>query len=356
MQDFFIHLRLSDSQIRIFLGSLIITFVMVSIQLAGILLPNIVSPLSNTFQKPDVMEIVVPKLQQRTNDFRLKNQAPLVAKTYASGAYDDAYAYAVVDFDSGEVIAEKNLKEQVSIASITKVMTAVVALDLASPEEEFVVSEEAAAQLPTKIGVIPQQRMMLRELLEASLLTSANDAVEVIREGIDNRYGEPVFMRAMNEKAAFLGLKNTHFENPQGFDGQEHYSSAEDLALLTHYAMSTYPLVADIVRKDYALLEANDSHKKFDLYNWNGLIGVYPDVKGVKIGNTGRAKKTTVVLSEREGKKMLVVLLGAPGVLERDMWTAELLDLGYEEVLGLPCVCVTEEQLREKYSTWQFWN
>lgn len=88
------------------------------------------------------------------------------------------------------------------------------------------------------------------------------------------------------------------------------------------------------------------------LYNWNGLVGVYPHIIGVKIGNTGKAGKTTIVLSERENKKLLVVALGAPGIIERDLWASQLLDAGYHDILGLPAIDITEYDLRQKYATW----
>ena len=115
-------------------------------------------------------------------------------------------------------------------------------------------------------------------------------------------------------------------------------------------------MFATIVTKDSTHLAANEHHKQFDLYNWNGLIGVYPGVQGIKIGNTGDAGKTTLVYATRGGKKMVAVVLGAPGTLERDLWAAKLLDYGYEQTLALPRINVTEEQLTAKYSTWQYWN
>ena len=160
----------------------------------------------------------------------------------------------------------------------------------------------------------------------------------------------------MNEKAAIVGLKNTHFMNPQGFDDSQHYSTVEDLALLTHYALTNYPLIAEIVKKDYVHLEANNTHRQFDLYNWNGLLDVYPNVMGVKIGNTDMAGTTTIVLSEREGKRMLAILLGAPNVLKRDIWTAGLLDMGFEKTKGLQPIEVSESDLAAKYATWKTWN
>jgi len=160
----------------------------------------------------------------------------------------------------------------------------------------------------------------------------------------------------MNEKATFLNLHDTHFTNPQGFDDNDNYSSAEDLARLTNYALTNYPLFSTIVKKDYAFLPADFHHKQFDLYNWNGLLDVYPNSEGVKIGNTPDAGYTTVVVANRDGKHILAVVLGAPDVLHRDLWAAELLDHGYTETLSLAPINVTEEQLKEKYATWHYWN
>jgi D-alanyl-D-alanine carboxypeptidase len=194
------------------------------------------------------------------------------------------------------------------------------------------------------------------ELLQAAMMTSANDAVEVIKEGVDNKYHEAVFVRAMNEKSQALGLHHSSFANPQGFDDQKNFSSVEDLAVLTHYALTNYPRIAEIVKKDYTILAESNSHKKFDLYNWNGLIGVYPEIIGMKIGNTDQAGKTTIVISQREGKKLLVILLGAPGLYERDLWAADLLDLGYQRTKQLEPIAVTREQLKNKYESWQYWE
>jgi D-alanyl-D-alanine carboxypeptidase len=187
-------------------------------------------------------------------------------------------------------------------------------------------------------------------------MTSANDAIQVIKEGVDQKYNADIFVRSMNENAQVLGLHDSHFANPQGFDSPDNYSSAADLATLSQYALSHYPLIDQIAKQDYVQLPANVDHKQFDLYNWNGLLDVYPGAEGIKIGNTGAAGYTTVVLANRENKKILVVVLGAPGVLERDLWASELLDLGYQQTMGLTAVDVTSDQLHEKYSTWKYWN
>ena len=311
---------------------------------------------TETQESVSVFDNLKPKLEEKVNSFKLKKSTSLIPQAYAASDYENAKAYAVVDLDTGAIITEKDGDIPYSIASLTKVMTAIVALDLASPDESFTISQTAADMEPTKIGVVAGETMTLNELLHASLLTSANDATEVIKEGIDAKYGEDVFIDAMNSKAAFIGMDHTRFANPQGFDDPNHYSTAHDLALLAHYAMNNYPLIREIVAKDYDFLPENEHHKQFDLYNWNGLLDVYPKTYGIKIGNTGEAGVTTMVASARGGKNIAVILLGAPGVLERDLWASQLLDVGYEQTIGLDPIVVTEEELRAKYATWQYFN
>ncbi len=337
---------------RPFIAGMIAVFVLKIFTIMGVEVPIFRSPVPETIEQFDVVK---EKLMQKNNNFTVQKSNSLIPAAYAAGEFDNASGYIVFDLTTGEVIADKNMSKQVSIASITKVMTAVVALDLASPEDVFTINEQAASQIPTKIGVVVGEKMTLEELLKASLLTSANDATEAIKEGIDAQYGEEVFIKAMNEKAELIGMKNSSFTNVQGFDNVDHYSTPEDLAILMHYALTQYPEIRAIVKMDYDLLPENTNHKQFDLYNWNGLLGVYPGSYGVKIGNTGDAGVTTAVAAERGGTHIGVVLLGTPGVLERDLWASQLLDRGFE-AKGFDPIEVTEEQLREKYATWEFWN
>lgn len=344
------NISFSQSQIKVFIATMIATFIMVALQLSGIKPLRIVAPVP---EKTDTFfDVITPKLERVENTYSLHEEIDLLPKANAAAEYDDASAYAVIDLESGKVLAEKNLTKRLSIASITKVMTAIVALDLAEPSERFTVSKQAAAKIPTKIVVKPGEQLTLEELLEASLMASANDATEVIKEGIDAKYGEEIFLRAMNEKALLLDLEGTSFANAQGFDDSANYSTVEDLAILSHYALKHYPLISEIAGKDQSVLPEDSYHGEFEFYNWNGLIGVYPNVTGLKIGNTEAAGKTTVVVSEREGKSMLAIVLGAPGIVERDLWAAALLDEGYQTSMGFTPVNVTEEELRAKYRSW----
>ncbi len=346
--------RFSSKHLKVFIGTFLAVFIIVALQHTKTWIPKPIFPIAI---EPDIFfDTVTPKLEMVPNTFEIKTEHNFIPRADASDEFEEAKAYAVVDYQNGRVLASKNLDQKLSIASLTKIMTSVVALDLADPSESFSTSDKASIMVPTKIGVTPGEKLTLNELLHASLLTSANDAVEVIKEGIDKKYGEEVFIRAMNEKARVIGLKNSSFSNPQGFDNKDHFSTVSDLAVLTHYALENYPEIRDIVQKDYALLSSNNYHKRFDLNNWNGLIGVYPGASGVKIGNTGNAGSTTAVVAERSGKKLIVVMLGAPAIIKRDLWAAQLLDLGFNLSLGLAHVDVTEKQLKEKYATWRYWN
>ncbi|RJQ27806.1 D-alanyl-D-alanine carboxypeptidase [Candidatus Parcubacteria bacterium] len=347
---------------KIFWIGFVAGFLGIFLSQLGLRPPQFLQSATNQVQKSQVNifnisnSIVEEKIKDKTNDFQLRKDGGSSHNINIQPSFNTNTSYVVVDYDTGEILAEKNMSEKQQVASLTKIMTAIVSLDLASPQEIFSVSGGAAMINPTKIGVVEGQKMTLSELLQATLLTSANDAAEVIKEGIDNKYGKESFIKAMNGKASFIGLKNTRFDNPQGFDSENNYSTAYDLAVLSGYALKNYPLIAETVRKDYEFLSENENHKQFDLYNWNGLLDVYPNIKGIKIGNTDRAGYTTIVMSERENKRVLVVLLGAPGVIDRDLWASQLLDIGFNKQANLASVNITEQELQTKYSTWKFWN
>ncbi len=356
----FDQLKISKSHIKVFCLAFVPMFIIVVLQHLGVksnLFQQVKAQISIEKPIPDeknVIEDIKPILEKKKPVFELKKETSFVRQTYADSGLEaeQANAYLVVDMDSGKILAEKNGESEFAIASITKVMTGVVALDLAEPKELFPIDQTAAGVEPSIIGVTPGEKLTVDELLRGALLSSGNDAAEALRDGIDLKYDQKIFIEAMNEKAKIIGMNNTKFTNPQGYDYGLSYSTAYDVAKLTQYALTQYPLIDDIVKLDYFYLPENQNHKEFKLLNWNGLIGVYPDTTGVKIGNTGRAGKTTVVVSNRNGKKLMAVLLGAPDIKERDLWTAQLLDYGYQKAYGFEPVNITEDQLLAKYASW----
>lgn len=238
---------------KIFWMTFVPMFIMVALQLLGVKTPRIISPIG---EESKVEALLKEKLASIPNTYTLNkpNMLSLVQPSYASTYANGASSYAIIDFDNGDVIAEKDLSHRLPIASLTKIMTAVTALDLMDPEEVLTVSPTAAQVIPTRIGVIPGQKMTLTELLNGILLTSANDAAETIRDNVDAKYGKGTFVRSMNTKAQLIGLKNSHFSNPQGFDSAQNYSTSEDLAILSHYALKNYPLIAEICKKRLSIL------------------------------------------------------------------------------------------------------
>lgn len=342
---------------KIFWISTIFVFAFGTLHRFGVSLPIqsllLLSPLP---AKADTFAPIRQKLDQKENTYTLHVHTPLFPQSYAATDAEKASSYVVVDYDTGNVLFEKDKSKKLHIASLTKIMTAVVALDISDPQDIFTVTQKATTIEPTIINVKVGEQFSLHELLHALLLTSANDTAEVIKDTIDVRYGEGTFVKAMNEKAALIGLHDSHFTNPQGLDIADNYSSAQDIAILSHYALTNYPEIANIVALDASVLPQTNTHPEFDLPNWNGLLGVYPGIEGVKIGNTSLAGKTAVMLANRENKRILVTLLGAPDITQRDLWTAQLLDQAFAQEKNLPPVHVTEAMLLNKYHTSQYWK
>lgn len=204
---------------------------------------SIISPGSEVVDPFDQIQL---KLETKPNNIKLSRNISFIEEAQAVGDFNEASSYIVVDGDSGEVIAEKDAGNKLSIASITKIMTAMVASDLVSLDEPFTISETAPKVEPTNMGLVTGQTWTLEELLHGLLLTSSNDCAQAIKEGIDGKFGQGTFIRAMNAKAKFLGVKNTSFGNPQGFDGPNNYSTSEDLAVLAMYLYKNYPSLSKI--------------------------------------------------------------------------------------------------------------
>lgn len=264
-----------------------------------------------------------------------------------------APAYIVVSKD-GDVVYAKDQDISRSPASLTKLMTVMVVLDFVqSPDEMFTVPKEAVGVEPTALLVEEGEKLPVGKLLEASLITSANDAAEVLARGLAKKLGgsRELFVKLMNEKARTMGLTKTQFRNPTGYDDESQYSTARDLAKIAYWATEHYPFIKKVVAIRSSSIPKTEDHKKYELPNWNALLGVYPGIDGVKIGNTEKAKHATIITSARENKRFLVVLLGAPDRRARDLWAAELLNLAFSDV-GIKPFRVTQEMLRARSREW----
>jgi D-alanyl-D-alanine carboxypeptidase (penicillin-binding protein 5/6) len=213
-------------------------------------------------------------------------------------------------------------------ASLTKIMTALVVLEGYRPDEVAVVSASAAKEGGTRLKIKAGEKFSVAALLTATLMVSANDACAALAEHHAGSIG--AFVARMNERAIALGLSNTHFANPCGFDAPDHYSSVRDLARLARAAMA-HPGFAAIVALPETRIASAGGERTFALKNRNALIGNYKPAIGIKTGFTSRAGKCLVALAEKDGVRVLVVMLNA-----KSRWwdTIGLIERAFDENPG----------------------
>lgn len=192
-------------------------------------------------------------------------------------------------------------------ASLTKLMTALVVLDAIAPDEVVTVSARAARARGARVGLVVGERFHAADLVTAMLVASGNDACLAIAEHVAG--SEAAFVRRMNERARAMQLSATHFENACGFDGPTHRSSARDIARMAQTLLER-PLLARTVALPASTIHAIGG-RAFDVRNSNALIGRVPGAVGVKTGYTARAGRCLVGLVERDGVRVMIVLLGA---------------------------------------------
>jgi serine-type D-Ala-D-Ala carboxypeptidase (penicillin-binding protein 5/6) len=246
----------------------------------------------------------------------------------------DAQEVALVNLDTGRFLWQSNGRAAWAPASLTKIFTAMVAVDLMGLNTVVTVPA-SIRQLPadsTFMGLTPGERVTVRELLFGVFLNSGNDAAETLATAATSR---SAFIADMNAKAARLGLKTTHFANPTGLDGAGHYSSAVDLAIAAVYLESHYGSLVGIAATAAITLPATASHKAYVLVNLDKLLHTYPGTYGLKTGWTEQALGCLITTSSRGGHRLLAVLLGAPnGTAYAQM--PNVLDYGFELLGVLP--------------------
>lgn len=225
----------------------------------------------------------------------------------AEGEPPVSAACAIVLHSSGMAVYEKDADRRCLIASTTKLMTALVSLERAAPEEEILILPAYCAVEGTAMGLRPGERYTVRELLTGLLLASGNDAALALAGGIAGDVDS--FVGWMNEKARDLGLQNTSFANPHGLDAQGHYSTARDLGLL---------MLACMEREDFRTLcgSASATVKGVSYQNHNKLLRRCQGCIAGKTGYTRAAGRCLVSVCRREGTELVCVTLSDP-----DDWT-----------------------------------
>jgi serine-type D-Ala-D-Ala carboxypeptidase (penicillin-binding protein 5/6) len=255
----------------------------------------------------------------------------LATPALASAPQVGGRAYLVKNATTGEVLLARNADHRVPIASITKLMTVLVTLEHADLDDVVTVTGGAAAVGESTIFLQPGERLTVRELIEAALIQSANDAAAALADYVGGG-SRSTFVGLMNAKARELGLHDTHFANPDGLDEDGHYSSARDVTRLAQAAMES-PVVRRIVRTREKTISGGRR-----LETWNDLLYTFPNLLGVKTGHTSGAGWSEVAAARGPGYVVYTTLLGEPTRAQRNEDLARLLAWGISRYRVLPVI------------------
>jgi D-alanyl-D-alanine carboxypeptidase len=237
----------------------------------------------------------------------------------------NAQAAYLVDLDTRQVLWQRDPDTVRAPASLTKLITAMVAMDDAgSLDHVLEVTPEATKIEPSVMGLTPGERLTVREVLYGLLLDSGNDAAEALASGIVPRER---FIRQMNLKAKSIGLTTSHFVNPSGLDAPGHGMSAHDLAHTAAYFVTYYPELAAIAGTRDIKIPATATHKAFQPHNMNRLLATYPGATGLKPGFTGDAGGCMLATATRGNRHLIAVVLNA--TLHSTEDSATLLNYGF---------------------------
>lgn len=261
--------------------------------------------------------------------------------------------YIVYNSSTGQVYYGKNTNQKLSPASFTKLLSSQVALDFINPNQEITVSSSSLNKVPTVLGLKSGEKFIVEDLLRGAIATSANDAAQVLADESAHSQGvsNQEFIYYMNKKSELLGMIHSHFVNPDGLDEQNQYSTIEDLALLINNVQKNYPDIIKAAAADNVDIATSSAHGFYYLPNWNGLLGVYKGVDGLKIAYTEEAGYSTIVTLKRDSLKLVAIVSGTDSYLERDRAAADLLDaaLIYH---GEKPEKISTYKLNLRYKTW----
>ena len=237
-------------------------------------------------------------------------------------------AAILIHQDTGTVLYEMNADTPMPIASITKVMTLLLTMEAleegrVSLEDIVPVSEHSYQMGGSQIWLEPEEEFTLNEMLKAICVSSANDAAVAVAEFIGG--SEPVFVDQMNQKAAQLGMENTHFENACGLDAPGHLSTARDVAIMSREMLTKHPQITQYTTIWMDSLRDGQTQ----LLNTNKLLKSYNGTTGLKTGTTSGAGVCVTASATRDGLNLIAVVLGSGN--GDDRWTAArtLLDYGF---------------------------
>lgn len=244
---------------------------------------------------------------------------------YAEDVQIDISASSAVLLVSGsnEVLFEKSAYEKRPMASTTKIMSSIIAIESGRLDEEITVTQEMTAVEGTSMGLLPNDRVSVSELVYGMLLSSGNDAANATAITIAG--STDAFVSMMNDKAKQIGMLSTNFATPSGLDADDHYSTAYDMALLGSYAIENEQFL-EICSSSSAVVDYGNPPYKRRLTNHNKLLKIYDGAIGIKTGFTKKSGRCLVSAAERDGVTLICVTLN-----DADDWNdhKKLLDYGF---------------------------
>lgn len=229
----------------------------------------------------------------------------------------------LLEATTGRVLYEKNAFQKMPMASTTKIMTAIVAIENCDVEETVIVGQNASGIEGSSIWLSVGEKMSLSDMLFGLMLASGNDAAIAIAEHVGGSLEE--FVKMMNQKAADIGAYNTNFMNPNGLPADNHYTTAYDLALISAYAMSM-PYFCEIVKTQYKTIPWEGHEWDRVVKNKNKILWNYEGGNGVKTGYTKAAGRCLSAAANRDGMQLVTVVLSAPDMFNDCM---SMMDFGF---------------------------
>lgn len=217
-------------------------------------------------------------------------------------------AFVFWDVNAKKRLADKNADTLIHPASLTKIMTSIIAIESGMLDKIITITPEMTKVKPTRLGFKVGESFYIRDLVKAAMIESDNDAALAVAIAVGG--SEKRFVDLMNSKAKSLGMKNTNFENPHGFDHPQHLTTANDLLKLTDYALKNSYFDDIISLKEYAFHDMTTS-KVYKVRTHNLLLKNYPYALGVKTGFTNQAGPCLIARVKKNGEDLVLVMLDA---------------------------------------------
>ncbi|MBZ5750422.1 MULTISPECIES: D-alanyl-D-alanine carboxypeptidase family protein [Metabacillus] len=245
---------------------------------------------------------------------------------------DRAKSAVLIERDTGTILYDKNSDQKLPPASMTKIMTMLLIMEALEKnqikmDEKVRTSEYAASMGGSQIFLEPGEEMTVEQMLKGIAIGSGNDASVAMAEKIAG--SAEAFVEMMNKKVEELGLKNTHFKNPTGLPEADHYSSAQDMALMAKELLKYEEITKYTGKYEDYLREGTD--KKFWLVNTNRLVKFYPGVDGVKTGFTNEAKYCLTATAKKDNMRVIAVVFGADTPKDRNAQVTKMLDYAFSQ-------------------------